>query len=114
MLQDILDQIIAILITGDVDQRNARTIMATFANSIKVTTKKVNSTNLKTLLDNLRRELIHAIFRSISDNMVNCSATISWCSMFADMLNTPIAKLTMGNDVDTSEDFLNARTLWYS
>jgi hypothetical protein len=31
--------------------------------------------------------------------------------MLADMLNAPVAELTVGDDVDTGEDFIDARTL---
>ena len=114
VLQNILNQVIAILITGNVDQRDAGTIQATFTDTIKVTTKKVDTTNLKAFFNNLRSKLIHAVFGSVTDNMVNSPATISWCSMLADMLNTPVAELSMGNNVNAGKNFFNARTLRYN
>jgi len=43
--------------------------------------------------------------------MINSAATISWGTMLADVLNAPIAELTMSNNVDTGKDLLNARAL---
>lgn len=74
--------------------------MTTLADSIEVATKEVNTTNLKALLNNLRGKLIHAVLRSISDNMVNCAAAISWSTVLADVLNAPVSELAMSNNVN--------------
>lgn len=43
--------------------------------------------------------------------MVNRAATVSWSTMLADVLDAPVAKLTVGDNVDTIEDLCDARTL---
>ena len=43
--------------------------------------------------------------------MINSTASISRCSVFADMLNAPIAELTVSNYINTVKDFINARAL---
>jgi hypothetical protein len=109
--QDILNEVVAILIACNVNQGNARTIWTTLADTIKVATKEFNTTNLEALLDNLGSELVHAVLRSIADDVVNCPAPISGSAVFADVLNAPVAKLTVSNNIDALEDFFNAGTL---
>lgn len=43
--------------------------------------------------------------------MVDGSAAIGRSTVLADVLDTPITKLTVGNDIDTGEDFVDARAL---
>ena len=43
--------------------------------------------------------------------MINGTTTVSRGAMFADMLDAPIAELTMSYDIDTLEHFINARAL---
>lgn len=43
--------------------------------------------------------------------MVNGPAAVGGKSMLADMLNAPIAKLAMSNDIDAGQNFFNARAL---
>jgi hypothetical protein len=78
MRENVLDEIVAVLVTGDVNQWDARTIKATFTDAVKVAAEEVNTTNLKALLNNLRGKLIHAVLRGIADDMVSGSAAISW------------------------------------
>lgn len=44
--QDILDQVIAILITGNVNERDARPVRAALADSIEVLSEKLRPANL--------------------------------------------------------------------
>jgi hypothetical protein len=44
--ENVLDEIVTVLIACDIDEWNARTIMATFTNSIEIATKEVHTTNL--------------------------------------------------------------------
>lgn len=94
-----------------VDQRDARTVSTPFTHTLKVALEEVSATNLEAFLDDLRGELIHAVLGSIAEDMVNGAAPIRWCSMLADMLNAPVPKLTMSNNVDAIQDLDDARTL---
>jgi hypothetical protein len=60
--ENVLDEVVAVLIAGDVNERDARTVVATLTDSIEITTKEVNTTNLEALLNHLGSKLIHAIF----------------------------------------------------
>jgi len=43
--------------------------------------------------------------------VINRPIAVSRGSMFADVLDAPIAELAMGDDIDASEDLVDARTL---
>lgn len=109
--QDVLNEVVAILVTGDIDQWNAWAIKTAFADTIKIAAEEVGTTNLEALLNNLGGELIHAVLRGISDDMVNGSAAISWGAVLADMLDAPIAELTMSNDINAGKDLFDAWAL---
>lgn len=105
--QDVLNQVVSVLVASNVDERNAWAIWATFADTVKVAAEKLNTTNLETLLDDLGSELIHAVLRSVSDDMVDGAAAIGWSAMLADVLDAPVSKLSVGDDVDAAKDLLN-------
>jgi hypothetical protein len=109
--QNILDEVVAVLVTRNVDQGNARTVKATLADAVKVTTKEINTANLEAFLDHLGGELIHAILGGIADDMVNCPAAISWGTVLANVLDAPVSKLAMGNNVNASKHLFDARAL---
>ena len=44
--------------------------------------------------------------------MVDGTATVSWKSVLTDVLDAPIPKLTMCNDVDTAQDLIDTRSLF--
>ena len=46
MGENVLDEVVAVLVTRDIDQRNTRTIETTLTDTIKIATEKVNPTNL--------------------------------------------------------------------
>ena len=59
--ENVLDEVVAILVTRDVNQRNARAVETTLTDTIKITTEEINTPDLETLLNNLGCELIHAV-----------------------------------------------------
>ena len=109
--QDVLDQVVTVLVAGNVDERDAWAIWTTFADTIEVAAEELHSTDLETLLNYLGSELVHAILRSVPDDMVDGAAAISWSTVLADVLNTPVSELSVSNDIDAAKDFLNAWTL---
>jgi len=109
--KNVLDEVVTVLIAGNVDEWDTWTVRASFADTIEISAEKFDTTNLKALLDNLGGKLIHAVFRCVSDDVVNSTAAISWGTMLADMLDAPVAKLTMSDDINAGENFLNTWTL---
>lgn len=111
MGQDVLNEVIAILVAGNVDQRNAWTVETTLADSVKVTAKKLGTSDLEALLDHLGSELIHGVLCSVTNDMVDGTAAVGRGTVFADMLDAPVAKLAVSHDVDVGKDFFNAWAL---
>jgi hypothetical protein len=109
--EDVLDEIVAILIAGNVNKWDTWAIDTTFADSIEVASEKLRSAYLETLLDDLRGELVHAVLCSISDNMINGTAPICRGTMFAYMLDAPVTKLTVGDDINVGKDLFDTRSL---
>lgn len=109
--QDVLNEIIAILVAGNVDQWNTRTVKTTFADSVKVAAEKVGASDLEAFLNDLGSELIHGVLRSVPNDMINRTAAVRRGTMFANVLDAPVAKLAVRHDVDVGKDFLNAWAL---
>lgn len=55
--------------------------------------------------------MVHAVFGREAEDVVNGAAPIGRGTMLADMLDAPIAELAMSNDIDTSKNLVDARTL---
>ena len=111
VIQNPLDQVITVLVAGNVDKRDSSPVAATLADSIEISAQKIPSANLETLLYHFGSELIGAVLRCVPDYMIDGSASVWRSSVFTDVLNAPVAKLTMGDNVDIGEDFFNAWTL---
>jgi hypothetical protein len=111
VVQDPLDKVVAVLITGDINKRNASPVTSTFADAIKISAEKICAANFQTLFDDFGGELIGAILSSISNDMINGPATIRRCPVLADVLDAPVAKLPVGYNIDIGQHLLNAWTL---
>jgi len=109
--QDVLDEVVAVLIAGNVDQRDPGTVHAALADAVQVAAEELGTTDFQALLDDFGSKLVHAVFGSIANDMVDSPAAIRRSTVFADMLDTPVAELTMGNNVDVCQNFFNARAL---
>jgi hypothetical protein len=55
--------------------------------------------------------LIHAVLGCVPDDVINSTAAVAWRSMFADMLDTPVSKLSVGDNVNVGQYFLDTRSL---
>ena len=77
----------------------------------KVTVHKFDTTDLEALLHDLGSKLVDAVAVSIGENVVDDAALVRWRTMFAQVLDTPISELAMGNEIDACNDFFNGRAL---
>lgn len=111
IVENPLYEIVAILIARDINQRDTGTVSAAFTNSVQVAAKKFCTTNLETLLNNLGGELVGTVLSGIANHMVNSSAAIGGAAVFTDVLNTPVTKLAMSDNVDVGENFFDTGTL---
>lgn len=109
--QDVLDEIIAILVAGNVDQGNAWTVEATLTDSVQIAAEKLGSSNLEAFLNDLGSELVHGVLCSVTNDVIDGTATVGRSTVLADVLDAPVAKLAVCHDVDIGKDFFNAWTL---
>lgn len=111
MSQDVLDEVIAILVAGDVDEGDPWAVNPPLANSVEVPPQELRTANLQTLLNDLGGELVHAVLGGVTDNVVDGPAAVRRSAVLAYVLNTPIAELAMGDDIYVGQNFLNAGAL---
>lgn len=111
VLQDPLNQIVAVLVAGNVDERDPGTIRTAFTNTVKIPVEKFVSSNLEALFDDLGSILIHAVFGGILDDDVDSSTAIHRGTVFADVLDAPVSKLTMSDEINVFQNFVDARAL---
>ena len=109
--QNVLDEVVAVLVAGNVDQGDAGTVNATLADAVEVAAKELRTPNLEALLDNLGGKLIHAVLGGKTYDVVNGAAAVSRGTVLANVLNAPVAKLAVGDNVNVGEDLLNAGAL---
>lgn len=94
-----------------VNKRHARTIRARLANTIKVPVQKLVTTNLQALLNDLGSVLVHTVLRAEAEDVVDGTAAIGRCAMLTYVLDAPVSKLPMSNDIDTGQYLVDAGTL---
>jgi hypothetical protein len=83
-----------------VNQRHARSVRTSLTDTIKVAVQKFVTANLEALLDNFGSILVHAVFGTETKNVVDGAAAIRGGAVFANVLNAPVAELTVSNNVD--------------
>lgn len=114
VVQDPLDEVVAVLVTGDVNKRDAGSITTTLANSVEVSAQEVSATDFEALLYHFGGKLVGAVLSRVANDMVDGSATIRRAAVLTDVLNAPVSKLAMCDDVDVGENLFNAGALFGS
>lgn len=109
--EDVLNQVVAVLVAGNVNQGDTGAVDSTLAHTVEVATEKVATANLEALLDNFGGVLISAILGSVTDDVVNSTRSIGRGTMLANVLDAPVAELAMSDDVNIGKDLLNAGAL---
>ena len=111
--QNPLYQIVAVLVTGNINQRNARTIWVCGSDDTKVALEELSTANLQALLYNLGGKLTNAVSVGIAKDVVHDSALVWRGAVLAEMLDTPVSELPVGDEVDVCDDFFNGGALEY-
>jgi hypothetical protein len=111
--QNPLYQIVAILVTGNINQRNARAIWACGSDDAKVVPEELNTANLQTLLDNLGGKLIGAVAVGIAKDVVDDSALVWRGAVLAEVLDAPVSELPVGDEINVCDNFFNGGALEY-
>jgi len=113
MCENPLHEVVAVLVARDIDQGNTGSVHSSLTNSVEIPCQELDSTDLEAFLNYLGGVLIHTVLGGEADHVVHGAAAISRGAVLADMLNAPVTKLAMCDNVDVRQDFLDARTLWY-
>jgi len=111
ILQEVLNEIIAMHIRADIDQGHAGTTRFLFGDFTNVRMKEFVSTGFQCLFDDFGGELICAVCCGVLEDDFKGSKTILWMSMFDNVLDDPISPLTTGNGVDIFKNLFNTRPL---
>ena len=109
--QDVLDQVVAKLITSNINQRHTGTVGAALAYALEVAVEELAATNLEALLNHLGSILIHAVFGSKAEDVVDGSVAVRSGPVLADVLDAPIAELAVRDDINACKDFIDAGPL---
>lgn len=109
--QDPLDQIIAILVACDVDQRDAWTVWVSSGDDSEVSIQELWPTNLETLLHHFRGELVNAIVVRVCKDMINDATLVRRRAMLAQVLDAPVAELAVGDQINICNDLLDGGAL---
>ena len=106
-----MDEIVAVLVTRDIDERDTGTVLTTLTHPIEIASKEITTTDFKAFLHNLRGELVGTVLGGEAYDMVNGPAAIWRGTVLADMLDAPVSELSMCHNVDVSKDLFDARSL---
>ena len=109
--EDVLDQVVSELVAGDIDERHARAVSASLADTVKVTVEELSATDLEAFLDNFAGELVHTVLGSEAKDVVDGVVAVRDGAVLANVLDAPVAELTMGDNVNAGKDLVDAWTL---
>lgn len=94
-----------------VNQRHTRAVRTSLANTVEVAIEKIGATNLQALLNDLGGKLIHAVLGGKTQDVVDGAATVRRAAVLTDVLDAPVAELTMGHHIDAGKNLVDARAL---
>lgn len=109
--QDPLDQVVAVLIPSNVDERNAGTIWTSSGDDTQILIQELVTANLEAFLNNLGRELINAVVIRVVEDVVDNAALVRRRAVLAEVLDTPVAELTMRNEINVGDHLFDGRAL---
>lgn len=108
--EDVLNKIVAELVTGNVDERHARAVRTSLAHDIEVAVKEVGAADLQTLLNNFGGKLVHAVLCGETQDVVDSTVAVRKSTVLADVLDAPVAELAVSDDINTGKDLADTRT----
>jgi hypothetical protein len=73
--------------------------------------EELNTTNLQTLFYDLGGKLIEAVTVGITKDVVDDSSLVWRRAILAEVLDAPISKLPVGDEINVCDDFFNGWAL---
>lgn len=107
-----LDQVVAVLVARNVNERDAWTIRVSSGDNPKITIQKFRTSNLEAFFNNFGSKLVNAVVVGVGQDVVNDTALVWRGAVLAQMLNAPVAELSMGNEVNVGDDFFDGRAFF--
>src|SRR5690242_13352375 len=98
--QDPLDQVVAILVASNVNERNPRTVWSGGSDNTKIAIQEIHSTDLEAFFHDFGCKLVNAVVVRVGENVIDDTTLIGRGSMLAKVLNAPVAELTVSDEVD--------------
>lgn len=92
-------------------QWHPRPVGTTRADAREVAIQKFRTPYLQAFFDNLRGKLIHAVIDRALKDMLGGATLVMRSAVLANVLDTPVAKLTVGEVIDLGYDFFNCGSL---
>lgn len=112
VVEDPLNQVVAVLVAGNVNERDTSPVRTALADAVEVPAQKLGASNLEALLNNLGGKLISAVLGSVANDVVHGAALVRRSPMLANVLDAPVAKLPMGHNVNVGKDLFDAGALF--
>jgi hypothetical protein len=109
--QNPLNEIVAVLISSNIDERNARTIRPSSSDDSKIAIQEVQSANLEALLNNLGGKLIDAVVIRVGQDVVNDATLVRGRAVLTEVLDTPVSELAVSDEINVGDYFLDSRAL---
>jgi hypothetical protein len=106
-----LNEIIAVDVGTDVDQRDARTARFFFDDFGNVRLEDFWTATFECFFNDFGSELVGTVDGGVGEDDVESAKTIVWMAVFDDMLNDPVSPLTTCNGIYILQNLLNTRTL---
>jgi hypothetical protein len=114
ILQEVLNEIVAMDVGTDIDQRHTWTTWFLFRDLGDVGLEEFVATSFQCLFDDFGGELVGAVGCCVIEDDFKGTETVFWMAVFDNVLDDPISPLTTSNGVDIFKDLLNTRSLLVS
>lgn len=109
--QDPLNEIIAVLVPRNVDEWNARTICTCGGDDAQVPIQELVAADLETFFNDLGGKLIDAVVVGVAQDVIDNAALVRRGAVLAEVLDAPVAELTMSNEINVGDHLFDGRAL---
>jgi hypothetical protein len=111
ILQEELNEIVAIDVGTDIDQGHTWTTRFLFRDLGDVGLEEFVATSFQCLFNDFGGELVGAVGCCVIEDDFKGTETVFWMAVFDNVLDDPISPLTTSNGVDIFKNLLNTRSL---
>lgn len=95
-----------------INQGHSRPVSTARADSREVAIQELCASYLQAFLHNFGGKLIHAVIDGVMDDMLDCATLVMGSAVLTNMLDAPVAELTVSEYINLCYDFFNGRSLF--